>query len=203
MLSLALTGGIATGKSTFVRHFLELAPNTAFFDCDASVHDLLTNPEVVATVEASLGQDLTSADGTLNRSRLRGLVFEHPERRKTLEGILHPLVRDACLASQQQARASGTAAFFLADVPLLYESGFPLHRDLDIVVACGPLTQRSRLMARSGFASDLADKIIAAQLPIADKIDRADVSLWNGGQPKSLRRQTEHFLLWLKNKSSP
>ena len=203
MLSLCLTGGIATGKSSFARIFLELAPGTRFFDCDACVHDLLTKPEVVATVAASLGQDLTSADGSLNRSRLRELVFEHPDRRKTLEGILHPLVREACHAAQHQARASGAAAYFLADVPLLYESGFPLQRDLDIVVACGPATQRSRLMARSGFAPDLADKILAAQLPIAEKMDRADTVLWNGGPPESLRRQSELFYLWLKNKSSP
>jgi dephospho-CoA kinase len=202
MLSLALTGGIATGKSTFARHFRELAPDTAFFDSDAEVHDLLTKPEVIGTVEASLGQNLTSADGSLNRSRLRELVFEQPDRRKTLEGILHPLVRAACLASQQQARASGGAAYFLADVPLLYESNFPLQRDLDVVVACGPATQRSRLMARSGFAPDLAERILAAQLPIAEKMDRADTVLWNGGEPESLRRQTEHFLLWLKKTSS-
>ncbi|HWB06825.1 MAG TPA: dephospho-CoA kinase [Verrucomicrobiales bacterium] len=202
MLSLALTGGIATGKSTFARLFCEMAPETCFFDSDAVVHELLTKGEVVATVTASLGQNLTSADGTLNRSRLRELVFEHPDRRKTLEGILHPLVRAACAASQQQARAAGVAAYFLADVPLLYESGFPLQRDLDVVVACGPATQRHRLMERSGFAPDLAEQILAAQLPIAEKMDRADTVLWNGGEPESLRRQTEHFLLWLKNKKS-
>jgi dephospho-CoA kinase len=202
MITLALTGGIATGKSTFAGLFRQLAPNTVFFDCDAAVHALLTKPEVVATVAASLGQDLTSADGTLDRGRLRELVFEHPECRKTLEGILHPMVREACLAIQHQARASGTAAYFLVDVPLLYESDFPLPRDLDIVVACGPAAQRSRLMARSGFAPDLADRILAAQLPIAEKMVRADTVLWNGGQPESLRRQTECFFLWLKNKTS-
>lgn len=203
MLILALTGGIATGKSTFARFFCDLAPNACLFDCDACVHDLLTKPEVVASIAASLGQDLTSADGTLDRSRLRELVFEHSDRRKTLEGILHPLVRRACHEAMQQARDSGVAAFFLADVPLLYESDFPLRRDLDIVVACGPQTQRSRLMARSEFSPALVDRILTVQLPIAEKMDRADVVLWNGGQPESLRRQTEHFLLWLKNKSSP
>lgn len=203
MFSIALTGGIATGKSTLANLLPELAPGTVIFDCDACVHELLTSREVVATIAASLGQDLASADGTLNRSRLRELVFAQAEHRKTLEGILHPLVRTACLAARQQARDSGTAAIFVADVPLLYESGFPLDRDLDLVVACSPAAQRSRLMARSGFAPDLADQIIAAQLPIAEKMARADVVLWNGGTPGSLRRQTEHFLLWLKNKIRP
>jgi dephospho-CoA kinase len=203
MLTFALTGGIATGKSTAAKLLLELAPGTVLFDSDACVHELLTRREVVASIAASLGQDLASADGTLDRSRLRELVFAQAEHRKTLEGILHPFVRTACTAARQQARDSGTAAIFLADVPLLYESRFPLDRDLDLVVACAPSTQRSRLMARSGFAPDLADQIIAAQLPIMGKMARAGVVLWNGGSPASLRRQTEHFLLWLKNKTFP
>lgn len=195
MLTLALTGGIATGKSTFARLFCELAPGTAFFDCDACVQQLLTKPDVIAAVAAALGADLVSPDGSLDRSRLRKLVFDHPERRKTLEGILHPLVRQECQAAQQAALAA--AHYFLADVPLLYESGFPLPRDIEIVVACGPATQRARLMERSKFTEELAEKILAAQLPLAEKMRRARIVLWNGGPPASLRRQTELFLAWL------
>lgn len=202
MICLALTGGIATGKSTFARIFREHCPDAVFFDSDGCVHELLTKPGIVATVASSLGQDLTNADGSLNRGRLRELVFKHPESRKVLEGILHPLVREACASLLQQAMESGEKTCFLADIPLLYESGFPLQRDLDLVVGCGPATQRSRLQSRNGFAPDLAEKILAAQLPIAEKMDRADVALWNGGHLESLRRQTEHFLLWLKNKRS-
>ena len=198
MLTLALTGGIATGKSTFARLFLELAPGTAFFDCDACVQQLLTKPDIIAALAVALGADLISPDGSLDRSRLRKLVFDHPDRRKTLEGILHPLVRQECQAAQQSARTGGTAPFFLADVPLLYESGFPLPRDIEIVVACGPVTQRARLVERSKFSMELADKILAAQLPLAEKMRRARIVLWNGGPPASLRRQTELFLVWLR-----
>ena len=197
MLTLALTGGIATGKSTFARLFLELAPGTAFFDCDASVQQLLTKSEIIAAIAAALGADLVGPHGALERSRLRQLVFDHPEHRKTLEGILHPLVRQECQVAQQSARDAGTAPFFLADVPLLYESGFPLPRDIEIVVACGPVTQRARLMERSKFTEELADKILAAQIPLAEKMHRARIVLWNGGPPASLRRQTEVFLAWL------
>jgi dephospho-CoA kinase len=89
------------------------------------------------------------------------------------------------------------------DVPLLYESGFPIPRDLELVVACGPTTQKTRLMARNGHSSDLADRMLSAQLPIAAKMNRADVVLWNGGTPNSLLRQTELFILWLKNFPRP
>ena len=198
MLTIALTGGIATGKSTFARLFLELAPGTAFFDCDASVQQLLLKQEIIAAIAAALGPDIQSPDGLLDRRRLRELVFDHPEHRKILEGILHPLVREECRAAQQTAREAGTAPFFLADVPLLYESGFPLTRDIEIVVACGPATQRARLMERSRFSEELAEKIVAAQLPLAEKMHRARIVLWNGGPPASLRRQTELFLAWLR-----
>ena len=196
MLSLALTGGIATGKSTFARHFRELAPQTRFFDCDACVHELLATPEVVAEVAQALG-DVCAADGTLDRAKMRVLVFENTERRRALEGILHPRVRAQCAAAQEQAGAEG-AEFFLADVPLLYESGWPLPRDLEIVVACTATEQRARLMARSGLAADAAERIIAAQLPLEEKMRRADVVMWNGGAPDSLRRQTELFPGWLR-----
>ncbi len=197
MLTLALTGGIATGKSTFARLFCEMAPGTAFFDCDASVQRLLAKPDVIATIIAALGADLVSLDGMLDRRRLRELVFDHPEHRKALEGILHPKVREECLAAQQGVQDAGTAPFFLADVPLLYESGFPVPRDIEIVVACGPATQRARLMERSKFSGELVDKILASQLPIVEKMRRARIVLWNGGPPASLRRQTGHFLGWL------
>lgn len=197
MLTLALTGGIATGKSTFARLFCEMAPGTAFFDCDASVQQLLARPDVIATIAASLGADLAGPDGQLDRGRLRERVFDHPEHRRTLEGILHPKVREECLAARQAAGDGGNARFFLADVPLLYESGFPVPRDIEIVVACGPATQRSRLMERSKFSGELADKILAAQLPLEEKMRRARIVLWNGGQPASLRWQTQLFLGWL------
>ena len=202
MLTLALTGGIATGKSTLARLFLELSPGTVFFDCDASVQQLLTKPDIIAAIAAALGPELVSPDGALDRCRLRALVFDDPERRITLEGILHPLVRRECQAAQQSARDAGTVPYFLADVPLLYESGFPLPRDIEVVVACGPATQLARLMERSKFSMELANKILAAQLPLAEKMNRARIVLWNGGPPASLRRQTEVFLAWLRTRDA-
>ena len=200
---IALTGGIATGKSSFARAFLEFAPEAAFFDCDACVHGLLTTRDVAATIAASLGSDLVDAAGALLRPRLRERVFEDAEARTILEGLLHPMVREACLAALAAAGASGSAPWFLMDVPLLYESGFPVPRDMELVVACGAETQRARLMARNGHAAALADRMVSAQLPIAEKVKRADVVVWNGGSPASLRRQTELLIPWLKNKRRP
>ncbi len=200
---LALTGGIATGKSTFASLFQEICPETAFFNCDACVHELLTKPWVARKIEASLGVDLTDPDGQLDKSRLRDRVFHDQNSRRTLEEILHPLVREECRLAQQQAEHTPGIRFFLMDVPLLYESAFPLPRDLEIVVACGPAAQRERLRARNQWPPELAERMIRAQLPILEKVDRADAVIWNGGTPSALQRHTLTFSTWLKRKLIP
>ena len=200
MLTLALTGGIATGKSSFARVFMEMAPDVVLFDCDAVVQTLLVDRGVVGRIGEALGPGVVLADGGLDRAALRERVFGNDTQRVALEGILHPLVRERAMAAQSAAREEGKCKFFLADVPLLYETGFPLVRDLDLVVACSSRTQLLRLLARNGFSEDLARRILAAQLPIAEKMKRAHVVLWNGGSPGALRRQTESLTLWLKTK---
>lgn len=199
MISIALTGGIATGKSTFSELFRELAPRTRFFDCDAYVRELYTKPEVIAEIAGAFG-DVRTADGALDRKKLRELVFDNEERRDVLEGILHPRVRAAC-AREQEGGAEEEAEFFMADVPLLYESGFPMPRDLEIVVATTPEEQRRRLMARSSLTGEMADKMIGAQLPIGEKMRRAGVVMWNGGEPVWLSHQTAHLVAWLRQKA--
>ncbi len=199
ILTLALTGGIATGKTSFARLLMEMIPETVLFDCDQCVHELLTKPEVARMIVSSLGMDLAGSDGQLDKSRLRDRVFQDQKSRRTLEEILHPLVREACLLAHQQAQHSPGILFFLMDVPLLYESAFPMPRDLEIVVACGPATQRERLMARNPFSPELADRIIGAQLPILEKVALAGVVIWNGGSRAALRRQTFTFSTWIKS----
>ena len=197
MKVIALTGGIATGKSTFARQFLQLEPATAFFDSDAAVAGFLTSIDVAARIDETLGGDLLDQSGHLLKPRLRDLVFRNPEARKDLESVLHPMVRAACSASLESARSSG-APWFLMDVPLLYESNFPLPRDLELVVACGPQTQKNRLIARNSLLPGEADRMLSAQLPIAEKVRRANVVIWKGGVPDALIRQTQLLIVWLK-----
>ena len=199
-LTLALTGGIATGKSSFGSLLREALPDLAYFDCDACVHELLTRPEVTRRIIASLGVDLAGSEGQLDKSRLRERVFHDQDSRRTLEGILHPLVREECQLAQQQAANAPGNRFFLMDVPLLYESAFPVPRDLEIVVACGPAAQRERLLARNRFTPELADRIIHTQLPLTDKMARAGSVVWNGGSLSALRRHTTTFSTWLTSK---
>ena len=199
-LTVALTGGIATGKSSFAALLREFMPEMAFFDCDACVHQLLTKPEVARKIGLSLGVDLNDSAGQLDKGRLRERVFHDQNSRRTLEEILHPMVRAECQLAQQRAETAPGLRFFLMDVPLLYESAFPVPRDYEVVVACGPAAQRERLLARNHFTPDLADRIIGAQLPLTEKMARAGVVIWNGGSPSALRRHTTLFSTWLKSK---
>ncbi len=194
MLTLALTGGIATGKTTATGLFREFVPDIVIFDCDASVRRLLEqDPEVWAELKTLFGEEVIDpASGSVIREKLRQLVFENPDQRKLLEGVLHPRVRQECLALHAQAGKDG-ARCFLADVPLLFENGFDFGQTQAIVVSTTRATQVARLKARNGWDDSLIESILAAQLPIEEKAARADVVFWNDGTPDTLRAQVQRF----------
>ncbi|NNM30937.1 MAG: dephospho-CoA kinase, partial [Akkermansiaceae bacterium] len=190
----ALTGGVGTGKTTFCRLLRELLPAAAVFDCDASVAGLLQRADIRERIRAALGPGVEGEGGGLSRDRLRDLVFREPDRRRELESILHPLVREECLAARDAAARDGGSPIFVADVPLLYESGFDFGAGRTLLVATSRATQRARLKSRDNFDDTLAEAILAAQLPIEDKIPLADVVFWNEGPEGVLRSQILRFL---------
>lgn len=192
MLILALTGGIATGKSSAVRHFLTFVPDIVVFDCDASVKILLDNPKVVSEITTAFGVDVLDPHGTLDRSKLRAEVFSAPEKRAALEEILHPRVRQECLALRDEAAKKG-ARCFLADVPLLFENGFDFGQTQAITVSTSRATQVARLKARNGWDDALIESILAAQMPLSEKEARADIVFWNDGRPDILRAQIQRY----------
>ncbi|NIP95709.1 MAG: dephospho-CoA kinase [Akkermansiaceae bacterium] len=189
----ALTGGVATGKSTFCRLIRELIPPAVIFDCDAAVHALLERKDVADRIVASLGAEVEE-EGRLSREKLRHAVFQDAGRRRTLEAILHPLVRKECLELKQETAIRDQSPVFVADVPLLFESGFDFGYERSLLVATTRETQLARLKSRSGFDDTLAEAIVAAQLPIAEKLPRADVVFWNEGPEEVLRSQISRFL---------
>ncbi|MFT3990368.1 MAG: dephospho-CoA kinase [Luteolibacter sp.] len=189
----ALTGGIASGKSTACRLIEELVPRSILFDCDASVHAFLeTNSEVAAAIKEEFGAASLSPSGEVDRSFLRQEVFSNPEARARLEAILHPRVRQECLASLEMAAKQG-AEWFVADVPLLFEKGFDFGQTQVIVIASSGATQIKRLKARNGFEDSLMESILQAQLPLDEKIARADIVFWNEGPQAVLESQIRRF----------
>lgn len=193
MITLALTGGIATGKSTAVRHFQEFVPDIVIFDCDVSVRQLLGDPEVVSELTGHFGDAIADPEtGAIIREKLRQEVFGNPGKRKLLEGVLHPRVRQECLALKEKSAKEG-ARCFLADVPLLFENGFDFGYDQAITIATTRTTQVARLKARNDWDDDLIGSVIAAQLPIEEKTARADIVFWNDGVPDTLKAQIQRF----------
>lgn len=169
---IALTGGIATGKSHVRAQFETLGVPT--IDSDVLAREAVQPGSAgLAAVIDRFGPDIVDATGTLDRRKLAGIVFKNAEARRDLEHIIHPLVRtatEAWFASVDPSRHP----FAIADIPLLYETGRDADFDAIIVVACDPATQLRRVIERDTLTEEEARSRIAAQLPIEDKVNRAD-----------------------------
>lgn len=195
---IGITGGVATGKSLFVRALREAAPGE-LFDADATVHTLLESDEKVRTaVCAAFGSAVGRADESIDRARLRELVFRDEQARHRLEAILHPLVRDAWMKQAEYFRSRN--ALLYADIPLLYETHSEPHFDRVIVVTCSPQTQRERMRTQRGLAKELIERIIATQLDLAVKVARADHLIWNNSTMAILEEQARVFAAWLRQR---
>lgn len=173
----------------------EARPDLVVFDSDAYVREILAGDRQVADeVRAVFGERAIGADGGVDRAVVRELVFADPELRRQLEQILHPRVREECLARRRNADMSSAAAF-VADIPLFYESDHPIGQDLVLVVAVAVETQIQRLIARNGFDLEMIHAILAAQRPLPEKIRLADIIFWNEGPCDVLARQIRRFFL--------
>ena len=172
MLRVALTGGIATGKTYVLDRFRSLG--IPCLDADQLVHGVeVAGTEATAAIAARFGADMLGDDGSVNRAKLGAIVFADPAARRDLEAIVHPAVFRAIEAGIRGFERSATYPFAVVDVPLLYETGAERRYDKVIVTACPPETQIARLKAR-GFTEEAARQRIAAQWPTPDKAARAD-----------------------------
>lgn len=182
-----LTGGIATGKSAVAERLRQ--HGIAVIDTDAIAHSL-TAPAGAAlpALRAEFGDTIFAADGTLNRAALRDIVFHESAQKTRLEHILHPMIRRQAL----EAIAAATSPYVVADVPLFAETGFLREQaDRVLVIDCPPDIQKQRLLARGGMPEDLADLILQAQAPRADRLALATEVLDNSGTPAARDAQLD------------
>ena len=188
MAAIGITGGIATGKSTFLGSLRELAPDADFFDADVAARELAGgDSEVKGLIEKDFGPGVYSGSGDLNREALRAIVFADADKKRALEQILHPRIRRQW-SLEAEGHRNSTKLFF-ADIPLLYETGGETLCDRVVVVACSPEIQFMRLVARTGLAESEARQMIDAQMPLTEKISRADHVVWNNGGRDVLKEQ--------------
>jgi dephospho-CoA kinase len=196
MPAIGITGGISTGKTTFVNCLRELLPEAKFFDADAMARELTHHDQaVLAQIREKFGKDVFDTNGQLNRSALRAMVFRAREKRRQLEQILHPPIRRHWSREAEKHRQSND--YFFADIPLLYETGGEKFCGRVVVVACSDEIQIGRLMKRTELDRDSAAAIIAAQMSLTEKVKRADHVVWNDG-PLDLLAEQARFLgnLW-------
>lgn len=172
MRRVALTGGIATGKSHVLAQLAKLGAPT--IDADKLARDVVApgTPGLKAVVDR-FGEDVLDQMGGLDRRKLGAIVFSDPVARRDLEEIIHPAVRGA-IDEWYASLGEVPAGFAVADIPLLYETARQREFDAVIVTACDTNTQLTRIMARDGISEAEARARIAAQLPMSEKIRRAD-----------------------------
>ena len=188
-LVIGITGGISTGKSTFSQ-LLQERLNAVRFDADRAAHTLVEeDAEVRALLRRQFGAEVFSASGNLNRPALRAIVFAEPDKKRALEQILHPRIRHQWATEAKHSHLTG--ALFLADIPLLYETQGESLCDTVVVVACSHTLQQERLMRRSSLSRAQAQAMISTQMPLFEKILRANHIAWNNGPLPSLKVQVD------------
>ena len=187
MRIIGLTGGVATGKSSVARFFEE--QGVPVIDADQVAREAVRpGSPCLARLAALFGEGVLNPDGTLDRKRVGSIVFKDAERRRLLESVLHPEIRR--LAEERIARAAAAGQRVLVYMaPLLIEAGATDRVDEIWVVTVRPGIQLERLMARDGIGRDEAERIIASQMPLAEKERHGRIVIDNSGTPEETRRQ--------------
>jgi len=186
-LTVCLTGGIGSGKSSVAQLFADRGIEV--IDADAAAHELTrAGGAALPAIVGEFGPELLDAGGALDRARMRRLAFTDPAARRRLEAILHPLIR---AESERRARAA-RSAYVILMIPLLVESGEPRSRcDRVLVADCTEEQQIERTMRRSQLSRDEVQAILASQASRAARLAHADDVVDNSGDPSRLAPQVE------------
>ena len=189
MLRIALTGGIATGKSYVLEQLRRRG--VPCLDSDSLVHGITSaGTEAAAAIAARFGADILARDGSVDRAKLGPVVFADPAARADLERIVHPAVYRAIEAGLRGFERMGDVPFAVVDVPLLYETGAADTFDRVVVTACPSELQLARLRER-GMGDVEARQRLAAQWPTDEKASRADFVIATDGTFDDTNRQID------------
>jgi dephospho-CoA kinase len=183
--TVGLTGGIGSGKSAVAALFAKLG--IAVIDTDEIARELTrAGGAAIEPIRAAFGSGLIGADGALDRTRMRKLVFADPAQKRKLEAVLHPLIRKE---SARRVESSG-GPYAILVVPLLAEGGVDRSRyQRVLVVDCSEAQQIERVMRRSGLPENEVRDILASQATREQRLAMADDVIDNRGDPEALERQ--------------
>jgi dephospho-CoA kinase len=189
VLSVALTGNVASGKSIVLGHFRRWGAAVVDTDALARVAVEPGRP-ALAAIFARFGNDLRLADGTLDRALLRRRVMGDDERRAVLNAITHPEVMRLHAERIEVARRAG-AEIVVSDIPLLFEALDPGAWDVVVLVDAPEETRRRRLIELRGYTEDEARDVMDAQLPSRLKRDRSHIVIDNDGSAEALEAKAK------------
>ncbi|GAB2722665.1 dephospho-CoA kinase [Paenibacillus thermoaerophilus] len=194
-MRIGLTGGIACGKSTVAA--MLAARGAAIIDADRVAREVVEpGKPALAAVAAEFGPGVLDENGGLNRKALGAIVFADAKKRRKLESILHPAIRERMDKLAEEAEARDPDAIVIADIPLLYESGLQDRYERVLVVYVPPEIQLRRLMERDKLSEAEARSRLAAQWPIDRKRELADDVIDNSGTLEETERQLDAW--WRK-----
>jgi dephospho-CoA kinase len=192
ILTVALTGGIATGKSVIAK---ALADHACYVQsADRVAHDLMKPGRPAwKRILSHFGAGILNADRTVNRRLLGKIVFSNEAERQYLNRLLHPLVLLQKKQTVRKLERSGTHRIFVSEAALTIESGFASYFDKIVVVHCTERVQMERLMKRDAITRSEARKKIRSQMPAAEKIKQAHYLIDTSGSPAETLDQAEHL----------
>ncbi|SFA39266.1 dephospho-CoA kinase [Parageobacillus thermantarcticus] len=186
-LTIGLTGGIASGKSTVTKMIRELG--IPVIDADQIARDVVkVGEEAYKQIIQTFGQNILQENGEIDRAKLGAIVFHNEQERKKLNAIVHPAVRRRMLAEKEAYVQKGAKTVVL-DIPLLFESELTHLIDKIIVVYVDDDVQLERLMKRNGFSKEEALARIRAQMPLREKVKKADAVIDNNGTIEETKQQ--------------
>jgi dephospho-CoA kinase len=191
-LTIGLTGGIASGKSTVTEMIRGLG--IPVIDADQVARDVVkAGEEAYEQIIKTFGQDILQENGEIDRAKLGAIVFYNEQERKKLNAIVHPAVRRRMLAEKEAYVQKGAKTIVL-DIPLLFESELTHLIDKIIVVYVDDDIQLERLMKRNGFSEEEALARIRSQMPLHEKVKKADAVINNNGTIEETKQQLLQIL---------
>ncbi|UCX03300.1 dephospho-CoA kinase [Shewanella glacialimarina] len=177
-----LTGGIGSGKTTVANLFADLG--ITLVDADIVARQVVEpNSSGLQQIIQHFGADISLADGSLNRSKLRDIIFNQPEQRDWLNNLLHPMIRNAMLQQVKNA----VSDYVILVVPLLFENGLDKLVNTTLVVDISPELQISRTSKRDNVAATQVEQIIQSQISRQQRLSKADDIVDNQGELNVLR----------------
>jgi dephospho-CoA kinase len=186
VFKVGLTGGIGCGKTTVADLFSQF--KVPIIDADIIAHQVVAiGQPALRQIQQTFGTNSLHNDGSLNRTYIRDLIFNHPEQKQQLEAIVHPLVHQSIIAQL----ATLNSPYCIISIPLLFETHNTDFVDSILVIDCPVAMQIERVMARDNLTLERVQSIIASQVSHEFRISHADNIINNGSNNTALAQQVE------------